>query len=197
LNIAGKGSSSETTNGVIVKASKKKVYGITRPQALVGIYASSYLPYKDSGYADTSYANDTGAFAFLDIPEGYYDLFIHDIKSKKALFVVSINAAIDQESTIKIDTIKSMGSLQGNVKTISKTINQKQVSAVYIKGAPFFTGVDTGSGDFLLKNIPVGEYYITVCIKATGIDTIDNKMNILHPKPVLIFPDSTSTVSRK
>ena len=77
INIAGGGNSSGTGNGAIAHAASDRIEGVTEPMSSVLLYSQDWLPLIDSGtYSDSSIADDSGKFAFANIPHGYYNLLI-------------------------------------------------------------------------------------------------------------------------
>jgi len=144
MNIAG-GNSSGTGNGAIVSAASDRIEGVTRPTATVQLYSKDWSPLVNSGtYSDSSVANDSGKFAFANVPHGYYNLIILPRQKKRGYFQGHpLSARVAWADTI--DTLKSPGILYG-FETSDKN-DTLALSYIYIKGTPFHAMTDT-HGEF-------------------------------------------------
>jgi len=188
-NNLAEGSSSETTNGVTITASQNSINGKTRPDALVGLYSTDYISYNDSGFADTTFANDHGGFAFEMLYEGYYNLLIRDIESSEALFVKSITLSSEKVYSISVDTIENTGAIKGNTTEIDSILFNSVFADVHIGGSPFCTKTDI-EGNYLISDLPVGEYRLIFHLDSSM--TYGSDVNIFSDKNIRVFPDSTT-----
>ncbi len=154
MNIAG-GNSSGTGNGAIAYASSDVIGGLTKPMAAVRLYSQDWLPLFDTGtYSDSSVADDSGTFAFTNIPQGYYTLIIFSADQKSAGIFQNIPCQPDVTWADTIDTLKEPGFLRGFATAQNDTL---ALSYVYVKGTPFHAMTDT-RGEFLIGALPPSRY---------------------------------------
>jgi hypothetical protein len=159
MNIAGGGNSSGTGNGAIARASSDRIEGVTGPTSMVLLYSQDWLPLTDSGtYSDSSVADDSGKFAFANVPHGYYNLLIFTSGGKTSGIFRNIpcQPAISWADTI--DTLKEPGFLRGFAVSKSDTL---ALSYVYVKGTPFHAMTDT-YGEFLMGALPPSTYTLQI-----------------------------------
>ena len=159
MNIAG-GNSSGTGNGAIVSAASDRIEGVTRPTATVQLYSKDWSPLVNSGtYSDSSVANDSGKFAFANVPHGYYNLIIFTEGKKNAGIFKDIPCQPAVAWADTIDTLKAPGILYG-FETSDKN-DTLALSYIYIKGTPFHAMTDT-HGEFLMGPLPPSRYTLQI-----------------------------------
>jgi len=159
INIAGGGNSSGTGNGAIAHAASDRIEGVTGPLSSVLLYSQDWLPLIDSGtYSDSSIADDSGKFAFANIPHGYYNLLIFTAGGKTSGIFRNVPCQPAVAWADTIDTLKEPGFLRGFA--VSKT-DTLALSYVYIKGTPFHAMTDT-RGEFLMGALPPSGYTVQI-----------------------------------
>ena len=205
MNIAGGGNSSGTGNGAIAYAASDRIGGVTMPMATVLLYSQDWMPLSDSGmYADSTVTDAGGAFAFANVPHGYYNLIILTAGEKDAGIFKNIPCQPAVAWADTIDTLKGPGFLRGFAVAQNDTL---ALSYVYVKGTPFHATTDS-LGEFLLGALPPSGYtlqlfglYTTSAggpVKAVPDELVQGTHvgAITDSLPVTIYPDSIAQFMR-
>jgi hypothetical protein len=180
------GNSSETTNGVSVSASAGAMEGRTIPAASVGVYETSYNPFKDSGFSHVTVADDSGAFRFSGLANGTYNLIVITRDSLRAECVRRIPVFDDSLFESAVDTLGEPGAVEGTVKTDDGTLVVRAVG--FIRGPPF-RAMTADSGSLVLPLVPAGNYEIEFwVIEGSGPLAVD-----AHPVDVTVPPGGTAS----
>jgi hypothetical protein len=193
--VAGGNSSQTGNNGITVSASVKTISGTTARDAHISIYEQNFRPYlTPSGFCDSTVADDSGRFAFSIVQDGYFNLFVNDVRRGSAGFIARIPVFADSVFSDTIDTLKQPGFVAGTATdTAGRTY---ALSYLFIDGSPFYT-VTKNDGGFLLGPLPAGTY-------ATGLyanfQVIDIKTGAIaqmasatkDTSVITVFPDSIS-----
>ncbi len=194
------GNSSQTGNaGITVASLSQNISGTTRPGALVFIYGRSYLPYATPpGFRDSTFADDSGRFAFTPDTQGYVNLIVNDELHGTTGFIKNIPVFADSAFTDTIDTLKHPGLLAG-IATDSAG-SALALSYVYVPGSPFYT-VTRNDGQFLLGPLPAGSYTIGlfanfVVANANPDQLIATFTTVADTSSAVVYPDSISTWHR-
>ena len=197
--LAGGNSSQTGNNGIAVAALAKTITGTTRPGVQVSIFGHAYLPYATPpGFCDSTFADDSGRFAFAAVPEGHVNLLVNDGLRGTAGFIRNIPVFADSAFTDTIDTLKHPGLLAGTATDSAGLA--LALSYVYVPGSPFYT-VTRNDGQFLLGPLPAGCYEISLF---ANFKVMDIKSGQLAPaftifadtSSAVVYPDSISTWHR-
>jgi len=121
----------------------------------------------------TSYATpeNSGVFMIYGVPEGTYDLTITpDPSSNYAGQVISVdvvNGQVTNVGTIELELLP--GSITGTILNEGLAVE----ASVMVEGEAVIASAD-GSGVFLLENIPVGIYTVTLTPDAgSGLSAVE------------------------
>jgi hypothetical protein len=197
--LAGGNSSQTGNNGIAVASLSQTISGTTRPHAHVSIYGRSYLPYSTiPGFCDSTFADDSGRFAFAAVPQGYVNLLVNDDSLGRTGFIKDIPVFADSVFTDTIDTLRHPGLLAGTATDSAGLA--LALSYVYVPGSPFYT-VTRNDGRFLLGPLPAGSYEISLF---ANFKVVDIKSGQLAPaftiaadtSSAVVYPDSISTWHR-
>ena len=200
MNIAGGGNSSGTGNGAIAYAASDRIGGVTKPMAVVALYSQDWLPLPDTGtFSDSSVTDDSGKFAFTNVPHGYYNLIIFAAGEKRAGIFKNIPCQPAVTWADTIDTLKEPGFLRGFAVAQNDTL---ALSYVYVKGTPFHAMTDT-RGEFLMGPLPSSGYTFQIYglfttnaggpVKAVPNELVQGTLvggAIVDSAAVTIYPDS-------
>jgi hypothetical protein len=193
--VAG-GNSSQTGNaGIVILASTGTVSGRTRPQAQVSIYDSHYMPYlTPSGFCDSTVADDSGRFVFSIAQEGYFNLFVNDLRRGTAGYLPRIPLFADSVFKDTLGVLKQPGFISGN--TTDSAGRTYALSYVFIQGSPFYT-ITRNNGDFQLGPLPSGTYNTGFCANFQVVNSVTGQMvqvasALTDSAVITVFPDSVS-----
>ena len=197
--LAGGNSSQTGNSGITVASVSQSISGTTRPGALVSIYGRSYLPYATPpGFCDSTFADDSGRFAFAGIPQGYVSLLVNDEPRGVTGFIKNIPVFADSTFADTIDTLKHPGLLTG-IATDAAGL-ALALSYVYVPGSPFYA-VTRNDGEFLLGPLPAGSYTIGLfanfkVVNVNPVQLITAFTMIADTSSAVVYPDSISTWHR-
>lgn len=150
------GSGSQTTNGVTIAVSSDSIRVTGKENSTSMLYSSSYVPFNDSGYADTVQCID-GSCLFLKVPGGMYNILVVDYNDSLAAIIQDVN--IGGSSTVHInDSLLPYGSISGTIRQENDLLSNY---AVFIRGTPFQVYSDT-NGAYLFTALPMGSYRLSV-----------------------------------
>lgn len=190
--VAGGNSSQTGNNGMVVAASMNagqgSVLGKTVANAQVSIYAAEYLPWCDSGFADTTIADGSGDFSFAGLDSGLYNIMTKDFVENKAGFISGIAIVPAALYADTLDSLEQPGFLTGVLATDATGDTLLLWSVVFIAGTPFSAATDN-RGKFLLGEIPAGRYALQIkrnfklfagaLTTVTGLDAPADSIGIL------------------
>jgi hypothetical protein len=198
--LAGGNSSQTGNNGIAVASLSQNISGTTRPGARVSIYGQSYLPYvTPPGFCDSTFADDSGRFAFAAVPQqGYVNLLVNDEPRGAAGFIKNIPVFLDSVFADTIETLRHPGLLAGTATDSAGLA--LALSYVYVPGSPFYT-VTKNNGAFLLGPLPEGSYKIGLFanFKVASVNPgqlIPAFTIAADTSSAVVYPDSISTWHR-
>ncbi len=191
VSLSGGNSSQTGNSGIMIASSVKSIYGATVPDAHVAIYEESFKPYATpSGFCDSTVADDSGRFVIPIAREGYFNLYVNDVRRGNAGFIHRIPVFADSVFIDTIDTLKQPGFISGNVTDTAGKIYA--LAFVFIQGSPFYT-VTKNNGDFLLGPLPEGKYAAPGIVAGpTGINPVGTPDFLTNSVSIDVFPDSIS-----
>lgn len=158
---------SETTNGLTVASLSDGVDGTAEAGCTVALFSLDYLPHTGSGYADSQVVGTDGAFAFTDLEAGYYRVMAFAADGGLGAVVDSIAVPVNR---VPADTA-ALDSLRGIHGVVTLDSVPQPNSLVYIAGTPFYDSTAT-DGTYLLDNIPMGQYRVSVAYSPTYGDPL-------------------------
>ena len=159
---------SETTSGVEIAVEETTIRVKTAAGATVMIFNTHYVAGSSLMVSDTVTADESGGVAFVDLPEGSYNLFVYsDSVGGAALLGIPVGI---QEDALFADT-QSFAPLRTIIGTVTQQGSSGPPSLVFISGSPYYTQTNT-EGKFSFAEVPVGTYSITVH-QSTEVDSGD------------------------
>ena len=206
MNLAGPGNSSGTGNGAVVYASSDRIKGVAMPLSSAKLYSQDWLPFLDSGsFADSMKTDSSGAFAFLSVPRGYYNLIIFSADHKISGIFQNIPCQPALSWADTIDSLKAPGFLHGFATILADTL---AFSWAYVKGTPFY-GLTDVHGEFSINALPPSRYVVRLDglytksgngpLMATNIFSITGsplQSSVIDSVVVSVYPDSVTQFSR-
>lgn len=152
------GSSSETVSfepgQIEVFSEPSAIKGRTDAGNWVALYATDYLPHRDSGFADTSRADAQGRFVFTRMPVGAYHILVRGHHDSLAALLTGIDWPGNGVNP-KHARMQSMATLSGFFSD-SGVVSE---GVVYIPGSPYYARADSLK-HYFLESVPAGEYPI-------------------------------------
>ena len=122
----------------------------------------------------STYADESGIFTLVGIPAGTYDVTINpDPQSGFSEVIVEavevVNGQITDIGTIEFETITDVGAITGTVTNASVV-----ATATILVNEDTLSAQTDASGVFLLENVPVGTYIVTITPNAeSGLQVSD------------------------
>ena len=128
----------------------------------------AYVVVDDKGTPETddddiisAYTDDTGHFALWGVPAGTYDVILApDVDSKYAETTVEGVTVVNGETTV-IDGVISLALKMGNINGKVTNAGITATASVMVDGSEV-TANTNAEGVFLLEDIPVGTYTVTI-----------------------------------
>lgn len=148
------GTSSETVGMVEETAGQDGITGRTDPGNTLGLYSADFLPHLEQGFAMTVTADSTGAFAFVHLPPGRYQLLARRPGDGKAALLIEIAVPAGANPTGRA-TLEATGSLSGTITDSASAY----LGLVYAPGTPFSVQADSAM-HYVLTGMPAGSYKI-------------------------------------
>jgi hypothetical protein len=151
------GTSTETTNGICVSIVGTTVTGTTTPGVTVALCKTNYNPCMPGGIRpDSMVVGPDGAFTFLTIDTGSYNIIAVTPARDSGLFIPNVTARPGWQISIN-DTFTAMGVIRGTITP--DTSGHRLGTIAYLRGTSFVDTV-TAESRFTLRNIPSGSFRI-------------------------------------
>ncbi len=182
------GSSSETTNGIIVVASRGTVSGKVKTGSTVMVFNTEYNPYTEYGFTREVVVTDGGDFSFQVPSENSYNVIAYS-ESNQSLFVKDI--AVTENYTSEY---RSLFSNSGTLEVTTDTNDVDSEYPLYIEGTPFIDMAEKKAAGlyFSIENMPAGAYNLLIRGKVSKPDGPDMGPNT--GDEFTIFSDSTTQI---
>jgi len=165
---------SETTNTYTVTVSGDSIYGSVSCACSLGIYAASYSPVFDTGYALLARSDTGGRYAFYGIPAGRYTVLIRDTNRTCGALHRSITVSGSPDDTLIDDTLRPTAAAQG-VLLLARSIGDSvpvSNAHLYMTGSPFVVPLDD-SGGFRFEGLPMARYDFDLYIENSFTTLVD------------------------
>jgi hypothetical protein len=183
--IAGdKGSSSETTNGIVISATTNELTGSTVPGAEVYICKQYHIPVYGTVSIDTLNADTNGLFTFIIPSPDTYSVTVIVPDSTVGIYLSGLKLGLEPLDTIRYDSLPATCTISGPVP--GATIDQ--YTMVFLEGTPFYT-YGTPAGTIDLPGVPPGDYVVGIIM----IDMIPSTEYLpdFQRHPVSVVNDSS------
>ncbi len=154
--------------------------GMLKAGIRVAIFSDNYVPYFNSGHAETTYTDNDGKFTFDSLSEGTkYNVFAWDTTENTGQYF----SAIDIHSPITLKTLEFHGNIMGEI--IRDSVFEGDTGLAYITGSPYYVVLDTHK-TIMIKNIPPGQYCLSAAQKVNNDSGYQDS-----PESLPINPDTT------
>jgi hypothetical protein len=151
------GTSTETTNGLCLSVDGTTVSGTTAPGVVVTLCTSRYNPCVPAGgHADSVKVGADGTFTFMSADTGIFNLFAVSRLRDSGAFIADIPLRSGWKVAFT-DTFKAVGAIRGTVNP--DTTGHRLRTIAFLPGTTLTDTVNT-QNRFLLKNIPVGNFFV-------------------------------------
>ena len=155
------GSSSETVGMAEATPTADQIAVRTDPGNRVGLYAADFLPYSDSGFAQSTMADSNGVAVFAKLGPGRYQVLVRQVSGGKAALIPDLAVPAAGHATARA-RLEATGTLTGVIVDSLPVL----AGVVYVPGSPFFA-----EGDSLmryeLRGLPQGTYRVVKAWKKT------------------------------
>lgn len=153
----------ETTNGLTVAVKKNQIRGTAPAGSQIVLCDTSYESYKSfeqfvALFIDTTYADESGSFAFESVPDGSYNLTGRSAASDSGTIIQDIGIHhLNTTETQKSSQYLPLCSVTGTVYIGSQSTG---FAVICIMGTNLMDTADS-QGVYSIKNVPPGIHRIT------------------------------------
>jgi hypothetical protein len=179
----------ETTNGVTVIASSSAIHGSAPAHVTVAVFDTAYTPFINRGISRFAVTDESGDFAFNDMPRGSYNVIVASPDKLDAAIVPSIKIDSSVIDSRYRATLEPVGSVNGLITNVPDTIPEV---LIYLEGTGYYIRMP-GNGPFAIDAIAAGNYKLRISkylFIETKIDSMDN--SIRNSVTVTVSPSAPS-----